>query len=59
MNVSNREPVFPDVALRHGPSAGLRFDASESVALKFQYDYTFLRDQPGVNQLALQLGFTF
>jgi hypothetical protein len=29
------------------------------VALKFQYDYTFLRDQPGVNQLALQMGFTF
>jgi hypothetical protein len=59
LNVANREPVFPDVALRHGPSAGLRYDASESVALKFQYDYTFLRDQPGVNELALQLGFTF
>jgi hypothetical protein len=59
VNVSNREPIFPDVALRHGPSAGLRFDASESVALKFQYDYTFLRAQDGVSQLALQLGFTF
>lgn len=59
VNVSNREPIFSDVALRHGPSAGLRFDASESVALKFQYDYTFLRNQPGVNQLALQMGFTF
>lgn len=59
VNVANGEPIFPDVQLRHGPSAGLRFDASESVALKFQYDYTFLRDQPGVNELALQLGFTF
>jgi hypothetical protein len=59
VNAPNAEPVFPDVQLRHGPSAGVRFDASESVALKFQYDYTFLRDQPGVNQLALQLGFTF
>jgi hypothetical protein len=59
VNVSNNEPIFPDVQLRHGPSAGLRFDASESVALKFQYDYTFLRSQPGVNSLALQLGFTF
>ena len=59
VNAPNGEPVFPDVQLRAGPSAGLRFDASESVALKFQYDYTFLRDQPGVNQLALQLGFTF
>jgi cell division protein FtsB len=59
VNVSNREPIFSDVALRHGPSAGLRFDASESVALKFQYDYTFLRNQPGISQLALQMGFTF
>lgn len=59
VNVANNEPVFPDVALRHGPSLGLRFDASESVALKFQYDYTFLRNQPGVNGLNLQLGFTF
>jgi hypothetical protein len=59
VNASNREPIFPDVQLRHGPSAGLRFDASESVALKFQYDYTSLRNQPGINALALQLGFTF
>lgn len=59
VNVANREPVYSDVGLRHGPSAGVRYDASESVALKFQYDYTFLRNQPGVNQLALQLGFTF
>jgi hypothetical protein len=29
------------------------------VALKFQYDYTFLRNQPGINGLTLQLGFTF
>jgi hypothetical protein len=59
VNVANNEPVFSDVALRHGPSLGLRYDASEFVALKFQYDYTFLRDQPGVNGLSLQLGFTF
>ena len=59
VNVSNREPIFPDVGLRHGPSAGIRYDASESVALKFQYDYTFLRNQPGVNGLTGQVGFTF
>jgi len=59
VNVAKDEPIFPDVALRHGPSLGLRYDASESVALKLQYDYTFLRDQPGINALALQLGFTF
>jgi hypothetical protein len=59
VNVANNEPVFPGVQLQHGPSVGLRYDASESVALKFQYDYTFLRDQPGINGLTLQLGFTF
>jgi hypothetical protein len=59
VNSPDNEPVFPDVKLRHGPSAGVRFDASESVALKFQYDYTFMRNEPGINQLALQMGFTF
>jgi hypothetical protein len=58
-NVANTEPIFPDVGLRQGPSLGLRFDASESVALKFQYDYTQLRNQPAVNGVELQLGFTF
>jgi hypothetical protein len=53
------EPVFPDVGLRQGPSIGLRYDASDAVALKLQYDYSTLRGQPGVNGLALQLGFTF
>ena len=59
VNVAKNEPVFPDVALRHGPSLGVRFDASESVALKFQYDYTFLRNQPGIHGLTTQVGFTF
>jgi ribosomal protein L12E/L44/L45/RPP1/RPP2 len=59
VNASDSEPVFPTVGLRQGPSAGLRFDASESVALKLQYDRTELRHQPGYNSLALQLGFTF
>lgn len=59
VNAPSNDPIFPDVALRDGPSAGVRFDASEFVALKLQYDYTFLRQQPGVNSLALQLGFTF
>jgi len=37
----------------------VRFDASESVALKLQYDYTALRQQPAVSALAMQIGFTF
>lgn len=59
VNAANTEPIFPDVRLRQGPSVGLRYDASESVAVKLQYDYTALRGQPAVNALALQVGFTF
>lgn len=59
VNASNAEPIFPDIKLRQGPSVGLRFDASESVALKLQYDYTALRQQPGVSALGMQIGFTF
>ena len=59
VNASNAEPIFPDIKLRQGPSVGIRFDASESVALKLQYDYTALRQQAAVSGLALQIGFTF
>jgi hypothetical protein len=59
INASGTEPVFPDVRLRQGPSVGLRYDASESVALKLQYDYTASRARAAKNALALQVGFTF
>lgn len=59
LNASDREPVFPDVGLRQGPSVGLRYDASESVAVKLQYDYSAQRRQGATNGLALQVGFTF
>ena len=59
VNASPNEPVFPDIGLRQGPSVGVRYDASESVALKLQYDYTGLRRQPATNALGLQIGFTF
>lgn len=45
INASSNEPVFPQVGLRTGPSVGMRFDATESVAFKLQYDYTLLRRQ--------------
>jgi hypothetical protein len=59
VNESDSEPVFPLAGLQYGPSAGLRFDASEAVALKLQYDRTVFRHQPSVNGLALQFAFTF
>jgi len=45
INASSQEPIFPQVGLRTGPSVGMRFDVTESVALKLQYDYTTLRRQ--------------
>ncbi len=67
MNASGREPIFSNfvigpqqgIGLRQGPSVGLRYDASDSVAVKLQYDYTALRQQQAINALALQVGFTF
>ena len=59
INAARTEPVFPDVGLYEGPSAGIRFDASEFVALKLQYDYTVQRQQPNYSTLTLQIGFTF
>jgi hypothetical protein len=45
VNASSEEPVFPQVGLRTGPSVGIRFEPTASVALKLQYDYTKLRRQ--------------
>lgn len=59
LNAPVHEPVFPDVGLRHGPLAGIRFDPNESVALKLQFNQTFLRNQPSVSGLTGQVGFTF
>jgi len=64
VNAPNNEPVFQNaygvlVGLRQGPSVGLRYDASESVAVKLQYDYTGLRQHQAISALALQVGFTF
>ena len=59
INASDREPIFPDVGRMDGPSLGLRYDASESVALKVQYDYNMARHQQNYSGLNLQLGFTF
>jgi hypothetical protein len=59
INASDHEPVFPDVGRMDGPSIGLRYDASESVALKMQYDYNLARHQQNYSGLNLQVGFTF
>ena len=69
VNAPNNEPIFRpvynvSVGLRQGPSVGVRYDFSESVAGKLQYDYMDLRrvqgiSQQAISQLALQLTFAF
>ncbi len=58
-NASDFSPLFADVGLRHGPSAGLRFDYNDYVAFKAQYDHTLRRRLPDINGLWLQLAFRF
>jgi len=59
INASDRELIFPDVGRLEGPSVGVRYDASESVAFKLQYDYNIARHFSANNALSLQVGFTF
>jgi hypothetical protein len=58
-NASSDSPLFSDVGLRQGPSAGIRFDANDYVAFKSQYDRTMRRQQSSINDLLLQLAFRF
>lgn len=58
-NVSPNEPIFADVGLRSGPSIGVRYDASDSVALKLQYDVTSMRHEHATQGAQAQVGFTF
>jgi hypothetical protein len=59
VNASSQSPLFSDVGLRHGPSAGVRFDFSDYVAFKVQYDRILRRQLAAINDLALQLAFRF
>lgn len=59
VNAPVAEPIFPDVGLRTGPALGVRYDATASVAVKLQYDYSTLRKHTAINSLGIQVGFTF
>ncbi len=59
VNVPSDDPIFPDVGRRNGPSVGLRYDVSEFAAFKAQYDHTQRRRQSPIDELLLQLAFTF
>jgi len=59
VNVPDRDPLFPGVGLRYGPSLGMRYDVSEFAAFKLQYDRTDRRRLSGFNGVTTQLSFTF
>ena len=59
INVPSDDPMFSDVGRRNGPSIGLRYDLSDFAAFKSQYSYTQRRGLSSVNDLILQLAFTF
>ena len=58
-NVPGDDPIYPDVGRRNGPSVGLRYDVSDYAAFKAQYDHTSRRRLSALDELILQLAFTF
>ena len=59
VNVPVRDPLFPDVALLHGPKAGVRYELNEFAAFKIEYERTLRRSLDAVNSLRTQLSFAF
>lgn len=59
VNAPSDDPIFRSVGRRNGPSLGLRYDLSDFVAFKWQYDRTAHRRLSTLDELILQLAFTF
>ena len=60
VNAPSGDPLFgQEVGRRHGPSLGMRYDFSDYVALKVQYDYTLRRQRRTLTDLTLQASFAF
>src|SRR5450432_154417 len=59
VNASSSSPLYSDVSLRHGPSAGIRYDFNDYLALKTQYDRTYRRNLPSFNEVLAQMAFRF
>ena len=51
--------ILDDLDLRYGPSFGVRYDFTDSVALKTQLDHTVSKGEPDINGLHMQLVFKF
>ncbi len=51
--------ILNDLDLRYGPSFGVRFDFTDSIAFKTQLDHTVRKGEPDLNGLHMQLAFAF
>jgi hypothetical protein len=59
VNASGRDFLLRDIGRRNGPSFGLRYDLTNYAAFKSQYDRTQRRGLSTLDELILQLAFTF
>jgi hypothetical protein len=59
VNVPGSDPLYSDVALVHGPKAGLRFNLNDFTALKIEYGREMHRGLSSVNRVGTQLSFAF
>jgi hypothetical protein len=59
LNVPNRDPLYSNVALLHGPKLGLRYELNDFSAFKIEYGRTLRRNLGPVNSLGTQLSFEF
>jgi hypothetical protein len=59
INVPSDDPVYRTVGRRNGPSVGFKYELSDFVNFKAQYDHTSFRRLSAIDELFLQLSFTF
>ncbi|HXY04051.1 MAG TPA: hypothetical protein VEI49_10770 [Terriglobales bacterium] len=59
INAADSNPVFPDVRQSRGPETGVRYNFSEWVGLKTEYNRLDVRGFPAINLIGSQLVFTF
>ncbi len=59
LNVPDDDPIYPTIGRRNGPTVGLRYDLTEFAAFKVQYDHMQRRQKKSLDELLLQLAFTF
>jgi len=59
INVPSDDPIYSTVGRRNGASLGFRYDLTDFANFKAQYDRTARRRLSTLNELILQLAFTF